>query len=169
MACHTTCPSSKGLASSLLLAAILSGCASQPTLRIVDAKSGAPLGNVRVERLEGCYRPSAMPFVVLNALSPVEKQTTNESGAVTFQKSGSKFMVNPSGDNSAYHDAYVSLTWWGAKVRTQDGPKAIHRRLRANGLRVMFTGPLFAGVAPLSAARIVLVKPRKSSRVAGQI
>jgi hypothetical protein len=117
MACHTTCPSSERLASSLLLAAILSGCASQQTFRIVDAKSGEPLGNVRVERLEGCYRPSAMPFVVLNTLSPVEKQTTNESGSVTFQKSGSKFMVNPSGDNADYHDAYVKLTWWGAKVR----------------------------------------------------
>ena len=116
MARHTTCPSSKQLASSLLLAAILSGCASQQTFRVVDAKSGEPLGDMRVERLEGGYRPSAMPFVVLNELSPAEKQTTNESGSVTFQKSGSKFMVNPSGDNPVYNHAYVKTTWSGAKV-----------------------------------------------------
>ena len=99
MTFRTICPSSKQLASSLLLAAILSGCASQHTLRVVDAKSGEPLGDVRIERLEGGYRPSSMPFVVLNDLSPVEKQTTNESGSVTFEKTGSKFMVNPSGNN----------------------------------------------------------------------
>ena len=114
---HTTCPSSNQLASSLLLAAILSGCASQQTFRVVDAKSGEPLGDVRVERLEGGYRLSPMPFVVLNELSPAEKQTTNESGSVTFQKSGSKFMVNPSDTNPAYNHAYVTATWSGAKVR----------------------------------------------------
>jgi hypothetical protein len=117
MARHTICPSSKQLASSLLLAAILSGCASQQTIRIVDAKSGEPLGDVRVERLEGSYRPSSMPLVVLNELSPAEKQTTNESGAVTFEKSGSSFMVNPSGANPAFNDAYVKATWSGADVR----------------------------------------------------
>ncbi len=117
MAHHTTCPSSKQLASSLLLAAIVSGCASQETFRVVDAKSGKPLGDVRVERLEESYRPSAMPYVVLNELSPAEKQTTNKSGSVTFQKSGSKFMVNPSGTNPAYNDAYVTVTWSGAKVQ----------------------------------------------------
>ncbi len=116
MARHTTCPSSKRLASSLLLVGILSGCASQQTFRVVDAKSGELLGDVQVERLEGGYRPSEMPFVVLNELSPVEKQTTNQSGAVTFQKSGSKFIVNPSGDNPAYNDAYVKVTWSGAEV-----------------------------------------------------
>jgi hypothetical protein len=112
----TTCPSSRQLASSLLLAALLSGCASQRTFRVVDSKSGEPLGDVRVERLEGGYRPSAMPFVVLKELSPAEKQTTNESGSVTFQRSGSNFMVNPSGTNPAYNDAYVTATWSGAKV-----------------------------------------------------
>ena len=116
MAHHTTCPSSKHLASSLLLAAILSGCASQQTFRVVEAKSGRPLGDVRVERLEGGYRPSSMPLVVLHEVSPTEKQTTNESGSVTFQRSGSNFMVNPSGNNPAYNDAYVKVTWSGAKV-----------------------------------------------------
>ena len=104
------------LASSLWLAAILSGCASQQTFRVVDARSGEPLGDVRVERLEGGYRPSAMPFMLVNELSPIEKQTTNESGSVTFTKSGSSFMVNPSGANPAYNDAYVKATWSGAKV-----------------------------------------------------
>ena len=99
------------------MAAILSGCASPQTFRVVDAKSGEPLGDVRVERLEGGYRLSPMPFVVLNELSPAEKQTTNESGSVTFQKSGSKFMVNPSGMDPAYNHAYVTATWSGAKVR----------------------------------------------------
>ena len=89
---------------------------SQQTFRVVDAKSGEPLGDVRVERLEGGYRPSSMPLVVLNQLSPAEKQTTNESGSVTFQKSGSKFMVNPSGKNPVYNHAYVTATWSGAKV-----------------------------------------------------
>ncbi len=104
------------LASSLLLAAVLSGCASQQAFRVVDAKSGEPLGDMRVERLEGSYQPSAIPLVVLNELSPVEKQTTNESGSVTFQKSG-KFMVNPSGSrNPVYNHAYVTTTWSGAKV-----------------------------------------------------
>ncbi len=116
MARHTTCPSSKQLASSLFLMAILFGCASQQTFRVVDAKSGEPLGDINVERLEGGYRPSAMPFVVLNELSPAEKQTTSQSGSVTFQKSGSKFMVNPSGNNPAYNDAYVKATWSGAAV-----------------------------------------------------
>ena len=116
MAHLTTCPSSAQLAWSLLLAAIVAGCASQETIRVVDATSGEPLGNVRVERLEESYQPSAMPFVLMDELSPVEKQTTSESGSVTFQKSGSKFMVNPSGENSAYNDAYVKLTWSGAKV-----------------------------------------------------
>ena len=104
------------LAGSLLLAAIVAGCASQETIRVVDATSGEPLGNVRVERLEESYRPSAMPFVLMDELAPVEKQTTSEAGSVTFQKSGSKFMVNPSGTNPAYNDAYVKLTWSGAQV-----------------------------------------------------
>jgi hypothetical protein len=97
--------------------AILAGCASQQTFRVVDAKSGEPLGDVRVERLEGSYRLSPAPFVVLNDLSPAEKQTTNGSGSVTFEKSGSTFMVNPSGTNPVYNDAYVEATWSGAKVR----------------------------------------------------
>jgi hypothetical protein len=113
---HTTCRSSKQLISSLLSAAILSGCASPQTFRVVDAKSGDPLGDVRVERLEGGYRPSSMPFVVFYELSPVEKQTTNESGSVTFQKSGSELMVNPSGRNPVYNRAYVKATWSGVKV-----------------------------------------------------
>jgi len=116
MACHTTTPRPKPLAASLLLAAILSGCASPPALRVVDAKSGQPLGDVRVERLEGGYRPSAIPFVLVNRLSPAEKQTTNKCGLATFQKSGSQFMVNPSRDNPTYNKAYVKLTWSGAKV-----------------------------------------------------
>ena len=49
MAFRTICPSSKQLASSLLLAAILSGCASQQTLRVVDRTSGEPLGDVAGE------------------------------------------------------------------------------------------------------------------------
>ena len=36
------------LAASLLLAATLAGCALQQTLCVVDAKSGEPLGDVRV-------------------------------------------------------------------------------------------------------------------------
>jgi hypothetical protein len=99
-----------------MLTAIVAGCASQETIRVVDATSGEPLGNVRVERLEESYQPSAMPFVVMDELSAAEKQTTDQAGAVTFQKSGSKFMVNPSGANSAYNDAYVKVTWSGAKV-----------------------------------------------------
>ena len=113
---HTTCPSSNQVASSLLLLAILSGCASQPTFRVVDAKSREPLSSLRVERLEASYELSSVPFVVLNDLSPAEKQTTNESGSVTFQKSGSKFMVNPSSRNPLYNHAYVTTTWSGAKV-----------------------------------------------------
>ena len=116
MAHPTTCPSSKQLAASLLLAAILGGCTAPQTFRVVDAKSGEPLGNVRVERLEGGYRPSATPLVLLNELSPAEKQMTNESGSVTFEKSGSKFMVNPSDMNPAYNDAYVRTTWSGVTV-----------------------------------------------------
>ena len=116
MAHDATRRSSKRLASSAVLAAILCGCASQQALRVVDAKSGEPLGDVPVERLEGGYRPSAMPFVVFNELSPAEKQTTNESGSAAFQKSGGKFMVNPSHQNPAYNDAYVKATWSGAKV-----------------------------------------------------
>ena len=90
--------------------------AAPPALRVVDAKSGQPLGDVRVERLEGGYRPSAIPFVLVNRLSPAEKQTTNQCGLATFQKSGSQFMVNPSSDNPTYNKAYVKLTWSGAKV-----------------------------------------------------
>ena len=111
------CPSFRRFVASTCWAAILSGCASQQSFRIVDAKSGEPLGDVRVERLEGGYRPSSMPFVVVNALSPVEKQTTNPSGAATFDKSGSKFMVNPARANPDYGDAYVKATWSGATVR----------------------------------------------------
>jgi hypothetical protein len=115
---HTTCPSVTQLAASLLLAAILSGCASQQTFRVVDAKSGEPLGDVRVERLEDQgYRLTRMPFVVLNEFAPAEKQTTNESGTVAFQKSGRTFMVNPSGTDPAYNHAFVTATWSGAKVR----------------------------------------------------
>jgi len=116
MARHTTCRSCTPLTASLLLAAIFSGCASQQTFRVVDARSGEPLADVRVERLEGGYRPSSRPFVVLNELSPAEKQTTSASGSVTFQKSGSQFMVNPSDTNPAYSDAYVKATWAGATV-----------------------------------------------------
>jgi hypothetical protein len=111
-----TGPSSTQLVSSLLLAITLSGCTAQQTFRVVDATSGEPLGDVRVERLQGSYRSSGLPFVVLNELSPAEKQTTNESGSVTFQKSGSKFMVNPSHTNPAYYDAYVTATLSGVKV-----------------------------------------------------
>ena len=57
-----------------------------------------------------------MPFVVVNELSPAEKQTTSKSGSVTFQKSGSKFMVNPSARTPPTIDAYVKLTWSGATV-----------------------------------------------------
>jgi hypothetical protein len=88
------------LAAGLLCAVVASGCASQQTLRVVDAQSGEPLDEVRVERLEGSYKPSAIPFVVVNELSPSEKQATNKSGTVTFKTSGDKFMVNPSRDNS---------------------------------------------------------------------
>ena len=136
MARHTTCPSSKRLASSLLLVGILSGCASQQTFRVVDAKSGELLGDVQVERLEGGYRPSAMPFVVLNELSPVEKQTTNQSGSVTFQKSGSKFIVNPSGDNPAYNDAYVKVNLVGSQsLLSRRVPRGLGQRGRMESSR----------------------------------
>ena len=58
MARQTPCPSFEPLAASLLLAAMLAGCASQQKFRVVDAKSGEPLGDVRVERLDAGYRPS---------------------------------------------------------------------------------------------------------------
>lgn len=128
MARPPTCPSRTRPAASLLWAAALlgaaaplwvaslCGCASQQTFRVVDDKSGQPLKDLRVERLEGGYSPSSTPFVVLNELSPAEKLDTNESGSVTFQKSGSKFMVNPSHANPGYTDAYVTATWSGATV-----------------------------------------------------
>jgi hypothetical protein len=106
----------RALAASLLSAAVLSGCASQQAFRVVDAKSGEPLCDMRVERLEGGYRQSAMPFVLLNDLAPVEKLTTSDSGSVTFEKSGNKFIANPSGRNPAYNTAYVKAGWFGATV-----------------------------------------------------
>jgi hypothetical protein len=100
---------------SLWLAALW-GCSAAPTLRVVDAKSKEPVGDVRVERLEGGYHPSAMPFVIINDLSPAEKQTTDAAGSVKFQKNGSQFMVNPDAANPGYNDAYVKLNWSGATV-----------------------------------------------------
>lgn len=94
----------------------MSGCASNQTFHVIDSKTGEPLGDVRVERLESAIKPSEIPFVMYDELSPVEKKTTNETGAVTFKTTGSKFMVNPSGDNPAFNKAYVKTTWSGATV-----------------------------------------------------
>ena len=101
---------------SLLLLGLLSGCARFQTLRVVDAQSGQPLDGVRVERLHGSLRPSAMPLVLLNTVSPVERKMTDDSGSVTFEKAGTQVMCNPDFMNPAYGRAYVTATWSGAKI-----------------------------------------------------
>jgi hypothetical protein len=53
---------------------------------------------------------------LLDSLSPVEKGTTNTSGAMTFEKTGTKFWFNPSAKNPAYGQAYVTATWAGARI-----------------------------------------------------
>jgi hypothetical protein len=159
---HTIRPNARQLVSSLLLAAILSGCASQQTIRVVDAKSGVPLCDVRVERLEGGYRPSAVPLVVVNKLSPVEAQTTDKGGSVTFHQSGAKFMVNPSTLNPAYNHAYVKVTWSGAQVRYPGEYRefSVARRngvieipLKRRWLTADDLGPGPSGCSPAPAAR----------------
>jgi len=104
------------LISGLLLLSLLTGCARFQTVRIVDAQSGRPLEGVQVERLQGSVRPSAIPLVLFNSLTPVERQTTDAAGSITFQESGTQVMCNPSSRNPAYGRAYVTAGWTGAKI-----------------------------------------------------
>jgi hypothetical protein len=100
---------------SALLLLSLSGCARLQTMRVVD-QSGQPVNEVQVERLQGGIKPSPMPFVLVNSLTPAEKKSTDKAGSVAFDKAGKQFMVNPSSKNSAYGSAFVTVTLTGAKV-----------------------------------------------------
>ncbi|MGD0898814.1 MAG: hypothetical protein ABR915_13335, partial [Thermoguttaceae bacterium] len=104
------------LVTGILLLFMLPGCARLQTFRVVDAQSGQPVDGVRAERLEGSIQASELPLVLLDSLSPVEKGATNASGAMTFEKTGTKFWFNPSAKNPAYGQAYVTATWAGARI-----------------------------------------------------
>ena len=102
--------------SGLALLLLLCGCTRLQTFRVVDSQSGQPIEGVQVERLHGSVKPSAMPFVLLDSVSPVEKQTTDSSGMSRFKESGTQAMLNPDSKNPAYGKAYVSTSWSGVKV-----------------------------------------------------
>jgi hypothetical protein len=110
----------RNLLPSLLLLLFACGCARTQTFRVVDSQSGRPLDGVQSERLEGKVRPSAMPLVLLNDLSPVEHGTTDSSGVVKFQKPGKEFAFNPTSKNPECGRAYVASTWSGATIRYPD-------------------------------------------------
>jgi hypothetical protein len=104
----------------LLLLFILPGCTRLQTFRVVDARSGEPLDGVQGERLEGSLRPSKIPLILENRLSPDEAQTSNASGSIAFEKPGAKFMFNPSSKNPEYSEACVTTSPSGAKILYPD-------------------------------------------------
>ena len=104
----------------LLLLLLLSGCARLQTFRVVDAQSGQPLDGVQAERLDGSVRPSAVPLVLADTLSPVERQASDPSGAVNFKKAGAQFAFNPRSNSPGYGRAFVAATWSGVKIRYPD-------------------------------------------------
>jgi hypothetical protein len=104
---------------------LLSGCTQLQTFRVVDSQSGQPIEGVQVERLRSSIEPSSMPFVLFKSLSPVEKQTTDESGVSTFKEPGTQAILNPDGKNPAYNKAYVTTTWSGVKVLYPDDYREI--------------------------------------------
>jgi len=93
-----------------------SGCTRLQAVRVVDAQSGRPLEGVHVERLQSSVRPSPMPLVLYDALSPVERQVTDASGATAFKEPGTKVMCNPSMKNPAYGRAYVKSGLSGVTI-----------------------------------------------------
>ena len=70
----------------LLLLGLLWGCSPLQNFRVVDAQTGQPVDGVQIERLHAGLQPSAMPFVLLKTLDPVEKKTTDASGSAAFQE-----------------------------------------------------------------------------------
>jgi hypothetical protein len=111
--------------SGLILFLTLSGCTRLQTFRVVDSQSGQPIEGVQVERLHGSVKPSAMPFVLVNSLSPVEKELTDSSGMSSFKESGTQAILNPDSKNPAYGKAYVSTSWTGVKVLYPDDYREI--------------------------------------------
>jgi hypothetical protein len=109
----------------LVLLLLLSGCARLQTFRVVDAQSGQPLDGVQAERLDGSVRPSAIPLVLADTLSPVERQAADPSGAVNFKKAGSQFAFNPRSGNPGYGRAFVAATWSGVKIRYPDEQREV--------------------------------------------
>jgi hypothetical protein len=111
--------------SRLALLLLLCGCTRLQTFRVVDSQSGQPIEGVQVERLNSSIQPSAMPFVLLKSLSPVEKEVTDSSGMSRFKESGTQAMLNPDSKNAAYGKAYVSTSWSGVKVLYPDDYRQI--------------------------------------------
>jgi len=104
----------------LLLLALTSGCARFQTFRVVDSQSGRPVSGIQAERLDASLRPSAMPLVILDEMSPVERGSSDTSGVVKFEKPGKQFAFNPCSQNPACGRAYAAATWSGVKIRYPD-------------------------------------------------
>lgn len=109
----------------LLLLACLSGCARYQSFRVLDAQSGRPIDGVQAERLEGSLQLSPMPFVLLDSVSPVERQNSDSSGTVKFKKAGKKFAFNLQSGTPGFDRAYVVGSGSGVKIVYPDQRREI--------------------------------------------
>lgn len=110
----------------LTLACCLSGCARYQSFRVLDAQSGKPIDGVQAERLEGDLKLSRMPFVLLDSVSPVERQNSDASGTVKFKKAGQKFAFNLQSGMPGFDRAYVVGSGSGVKIVYPDERREVH-------------------------------------------